>query len=162
MKYTLAILISPLAFYWLSGNSTHPISERPKKFVKIEYTGDVSKPYPVVILYTPGAKNADGDNLFSEKIKISEIQYVKIKSLIMAADYVRDIDSTFEYPYQFDIIEDSAQIFRTRSVSAFKKICASIEYELRDKGKRDRFKLRIESTLSRLRSENQLQAKKIL
>jgi hypothetical protein len=132
-KFSLLLFVSILlAFtnFCYKGSST--------RWIRVEYMGDVSKPFPILILYTENSvdttisTDTTYEDFFSRKIQVSEIEFFSI------IESIKKINFTPQFPQLRDSLaviirqNDQVEVLKSSSVAQIKQVFGSVMANLKD------------------------------
>jgi len=149
MKNILLLVLFSLSGFVLISNTEKPNGTS----IELVYTGDQSKPFPVVVFYLPGTINTTYDSTLVHKVEITDQAFRNIKKNIMGTKKFPE-DSILASPYEFRIvINGEVNVVSILNLKKINKIFQTIINEFKSFGKRKKVTELLNSIKSRLRYE---------
>lgn len=125
--------------------------------IVMQYSGEGSKPNPIIFLYLKNARDLLPDNFITDKYEISKLEFDTIKYNILNSK-ISSIDTILKSSYEVVFTEGGeTTVFSTAYLSRYRQIIELVLHLLEKSPKiHERVKKRSETFISRLGYENQL------
>lgn len=125
--------------------------------IVMQYSGEGSKPNPIIFLYLKNARDLLPDNFITDKYEISKFEFDSIKYKLLNSK-VSSVDTILKSSYEV-VFSDGGEntVFSTAYLSRYRQIIELVLHLLEKSPKiHERIKKRSETFISRLGYENQL------
>jgi hypothetical protein len=127
-------------------------------YIKFQYNGDQSKPYPRILFYLPGSTEPLVDSISTDKLEISKAGFEAIRQAIEVRKGIpRDSALKDDYSYQF-LVSNSGEttIFLTPYLPRIRDIFYVVSNQLKTSENEMRMKKELQSLLNRIMYDNRL------
>lgn len=116
-KIVISILVVIITLFTSFKNSTSEVG-----WIRFQYLGDISKPFPIIILYINNSIDTTYENFFTHKIKISPTEFNNIQEAIKKIK-LKSEESILQDSFAVAIKRaDVLEIFKTKSILETKRI----------------------------------------
>ena len=97
-----------------------------KKYIRLHYNGDATKPYPMIVFHLAGFRNVEDDQFFIKKFEISENDYDNMRKIIETLDSEIG-DTVLKHTFQFTFYcKNEAMTFETSYLARLRQCFNSI------------------------------------